>query len=195
MQYRIRNPLSMTIFEAKPFRKHGTAWKGKEKKTGIPVSRIGIINILFIIWVNSYHLRISNPSGYLTCFSQQENPACRKKWFLVLHFCGSACISLHVPAARQGRHPRSWSGSSVRLERQPVTLEVVGSSPVRFATLFRKNSRLRAAFWLLIYWYKTILLINNSALPLFCAKANKQHHADWIYPPHRNKIKRANLLN
>ena len=57
-----------------------------------------------------------------------------------------ACISLHVPAARQGRHPRLWSGSSVRLERQPVTLEVAGSSPVRFATLFRKNSRLRAAF-------------------------------------------------
>ena len=133
MQYRIRNPLSMTIFEAKPFRKHGTAWKGKEKKTGILVSRIGIINILIIIWVNSHHLRISNPSGYLTCFSQQENPACRKKWFLVLHFCGSACISLPVPAARQGRHPRSWSGSSVRLERQPVTLEVVSSSLIRVA--------------------------------------------------------------
>ena len=39
-----------------------------------------------------------------------------------------------------------WPNSSVWLERQPVTLEVAGSSPVRFATLFRKNSRLRAAF-------------------------------------------------
>ncbi len=62
------------------------------------------------------------------------------------HLGIKACISFHVPAIRQGRHPRLWSGSSVRLERQPVTLEVAGSSPVRFATLFRKNSRLRAAF-------------------------------------------------
>lgn len=68
-----------------------------------------------------------------------------KKNFLFLHLRESICISLHVPAARRD-NPRSWSGSSVRLERQPVTLEVAGSSPVRFATLPCRNDRLRAVF-------------------------------------------------
>ena len=70
-----------------------------------------------------------------------------KKVFFSCHWGIKACISLHVLAARQEQHSRSGSGSSVRLERQPVTLEVAGSSPVRFATLFqRRNGRLRAAF-------------------------------------------------
>ena len=31
--------------------------------------------------------------------------------------------------------PTTWPGSSVGLERQPVTLEVVGSSPIRVARM------------------------------------------------------------